>query len=283
MMIRRSLKEKAEFVRSVVEASGKNVNPSSRIGRMHSVLCKSLAPEGGIINVNDPQFLVAREAVKDLQILSFIFDNLPESSHPSLKAKLRLLIKDSVLPQADEAESQGRDIQHELFVAAVAAAAGMNPQLAEPDVLASIDKLEFGIAAKRIKSLENLENNIRSAANQIHDSGRLGLIAIDIAAAMHPSNDPILRPVTPELFDRAAENLRQGFVREYEHQIREACRGKEVRGIIVHDHHVTPDPSNGWGLNGFHFPISCSKGNQRRDKEFGRIYNGYLRGLPNRA
>jgi hypothetical protein len=281
-MIRRTLREQADFIRSTIEAMGHKINPVSRIGRMHTVVCRPRGEGQGVITPDDKHFPIAREALKDLQMISHIFDNLESGVDLLLHAKVRRLIKDSVLPENDAEESQGRDAQHELFVAATAAAARLTPRLAEPDVLASIGGLEFAIAAKRIKSLDNLENNVRGAAKQIEECGRPGLIAIDIALAMHPSNEPIMKRVSPQLFEWAAQKMESEFRKRYEAMIIGICRGKEVRGLIVHDHHVFPELSGTWGLSGYHFPISCSKGNQRRDREFGKIYNGYLKGLPNR-
>lgn len=89
----------------------------------------------------------------------------------------------------------GRDAQFELWMWAVAKAAGLRPVIAEPDVVCSCRGARFGLACKRIKSRKGIEGNVREAAGQIRDAHMPGAIALELTttAGQHPgitySND----------------------------------------------------------------------------------------------
>lgn len=281
-MKRRTLHEQAEYVRSAIEGMGLNINPSSRVGRMLNAICgPDGQPRGPILRDDKKTFLVVREALRDLQLLCFIFDELAVSG--KVQKMVRRVMKDSVLPQADTERSPGRDTQFELFVGAVANAAGLHPRFEEPDVVGTVGTLEFGIAAKRVKSIARVDDRVSEGARQIQDSGRPGIIAMDVSFAMNPDNVELTRPVAPEELKRAANKTRDWFRGEFESKILEATRGKEVRGVAIHDHIVVCEPDGIWTLSAFYFPIPCAVMNQRRNREFGAIYDTYLRGLPNRG
>ena len=118
----------------------------------------------------DPHFEAALEGERDLQVLAFVFDcaaKMPNRRHEFCRL-IRNALKDSLLPNEDRGQSKGRDAQFELFVAAVCQNAGLHPvKPEEPDVTCHIEGIKFGIAAKRIKNISNLEQHVRKAAVQI--------------------------------------------------------------------------------------------------------------------
>jgi len=78
------------------------------------------------IPTDHPQFEIAREAVRDLLQLGFIFDELiPKYVPVDMKGRLKRVADDPALPQDNLQDSRGRDMQWELFVGAMCAKAGM--------------------------------------------------------------------------------------------------------------------------------------------------------------
>ncbi len=179
LIVRRTRSENAEFVIESIKALGFTLNSRSRLMRMHRVLTEA----DGIIPPDDPEYETALEAERDFQVLGFVFEQA--AAHPTdaeFQRLVRNTIKDSLLPHKDRGQSKGRDAQFELFVAAICQNAGLLPVARdEPDVTCHIDGVKFGIAAKRIKSLSNLEKHVRKAAEQIEKARFPGIIALDTA------------------------------------------------------------------------------------------------------
>ncbi len=151
----RTFAESAKYVVETLRSFGLEVHPASRLGKMYRTL---VAPDGSpapFIPEGSENFAVALEAIRDVQQLAFILDyiSLPDLP-PDFQNRLKLLLKDSVLPQDDIALTKGRDTQCEFFVAAICAKGNLNPLLHEqPDLRIEMDGETFGIAVKRCKSL----------------------------------------------------------------------------------------------------------------------------------
>jgi|tagenome__1003787_1003787.scaffolds.fasta_scaffold20636239_2 hypothetical protein len=78
-----------------------------------------------------------------------------------------------------------RAAQFELFTAASCGSAGARPRHAEPDIIVVVGAKALAIAAKRLLSFGNLEENVRKARKQIAATGHDGLIALDFTAALN--------------------------------------------------------------------------------------------------
>jgi hypothetical protein len=153
---------------------------------MHGIF----AAAGKVIPPHHPQFDVALEAQRDMQLLSFVFDQFgsvtPSDAYRTLVYKA---VRDSALPQKDRVRSVGRDAVFELFVGAVCTSAGLHPvELEEPDVICVLNGMRFGIAAKRVKSAANILKNVEKAVDQIRKSQLPGIVALDTSLAFNPRN-----------------------------------------------------------------------------------------------
>src|SRR4051812_33205884 len=86
-------------------------------------------------NLDDPVFLAALEAERDMQQLGFIFDELAVTPQRSKFQKLADDLRgDSVLPQDDLDSSAGRNAQFEMYVSAICQNAGLYPvDYSDPD------------------------------------------------------------------------------------------------------------------------------------------------------
>ena len=157
--IQRSRAEQALFVVDTIRALGIEPHPQSRLMQMYRVLTDATH----IIQPNDPRFETALEAERDMQVLGFIFDHTnARRGLGDLRTRVRRLLDDSVFPQDNLGRSTGRDVQFELFIAAVCQSVGLTPvNYVEPDVTCTVDGFLMGIAAKRLKNLSNLEKRVK--------------------------------------------------------------------------------------------------------------------------
>jgi hypothetical protein len=277
---RRTHVESAEFVISSIEALGITVNPTSRLAQMKKVLSR---PGDNIIPQNDPDFETALEGLREFTLLAFIFDNLkahPEDSE--LRRKVKAAMKDSVLPQSDKSLSRGRDAQFELFVFAICLSANLTPvAFEEPDVTCVIESTKYGIAAKRVKSKNTLEDRIKDASRQIERVGLPGIIALDTCLALNPQNERFWKPMSNMTFGRLYSARMQRFMQKHDDRIQELVRGKGVRGIIIHDHLPRLIADNEWTTESMTVRHNTARENSRRNKEFELFSRSYPKGLPN--
>ena len=275
----RNLAELSAFVMSSIEAIGVDVPAASRLRQMHDLIVSVT----GMIQPSHPNFDVAREAIRDLQMLGFTFDHL-DSHHstPSLQQLVRKLVKDSVLPQLDLVHSPGRDAAAELFAGAVCASAAFLPvDWEEPDVTCVRNAVKFGLAVKRVKSEKNLHKLVRKAVKQIRRSGLPGIIILDASLGFNPHNDRVEVPFTDEEFGRRCKDALHTIWDEHNPKIQKCLPAADVRGIIVYDHHVRYQSDGQWSLAGYLMrvpAINRSDGDQRDFENFARAY---AHGMPN--
>ncbi len=252
------------------------------------------SPDGGPappIDGDDARLDQGCEFMRDARQLEFIFDFLDDTAAmDDIRGRVRILLKDSVLPQDDKEQSKGRDRQTEFFVYAVCSKAGLEPIFHEqPDIRIELKNGTFGLAVKRVKSRSKLVENVRRAASQVQSSGLPGFIVLDTSIAFNPDNDLIRRALPDDIFhQRHLEALRMMIHGDDgddgdEEVLRETSRPKGVRGIIFHDHQIRWDPPDGWQLASLTMMFDTTRPNcpnQRRQRELAEFWKRYKRGLP---
>ncbi len=276
----RGLGEAAAYVREKFNDFELHPNPSSRLGMMFSLFEKS-----DFIPEVSPEFELACEALCDITLLEFAFDQLTETHLlDSALEKLRLLLKDSPLPQDDGENTKGRDTQAEIYVASICQAAGLSPKFMEPDVVAVLNDKEYGIAVKRLKSLASLEEQFRRACKQIQKVGKSGFIVLDMMMVFNPENRRIWATVSDGQVASAHSLAREKFVGDYFDKFRKWQDGREVRGVLMLDHlvrrFIDQDGVLRWQLNGFTYFVNMSPHNDRRRREGDAFWRAYERGIP---
>ena len=278
-ILARTRGENAEHVISSLKALGLKPHPSCRLMKMCRVLTEPLE----VVSPDDPGFETALEAERDFQILGFVFDQVNEDSDdPEFLRLVRNTLKDSILPQDDREGSKGRDAQFELLVAAICQSAGMLPvSREEPDVICHIEDTKYGIAAKRIKNVAKLEQNVRKAAKQIQGVGVRGFIALDTSVALNRENERITTPIPDKQFGLLYRDALNEFIHQYHDRIQQWVRGKGVRGILFHDHQVRFCEDGVWSLVGMTMKLNTARHNQCRNREFHAFASRYEKGLPN--
>ncbi|GAG16023.1 unnamed protein product, partial [marine sediment metagenome] len=196
--MQRTRAENASFVVSAVRALGIEPHPQSRLMQMHRALTGTTT----IIEPDHPDFQTALEAQRDMQLLSFVFDQSQEQgAHGAFRDLVKQTLKDSVLPQDDRGQSTGRDTQFQLYVAAICQSAGLVPVgYEEPDVTCVVDGIKFCIAAKRLKNVSNLRKHVKKAAQQIETARLPGMIALDTCVALNRSNMRFIAPISDDQF-----------------------------------------------------------------------------------
>jgi hypothetical protein len=270
----RTLKEGVLFIIERQKQLG-IYKPSSRWDQLH-VLCEKEV----FIHPEHAQYKQAVEGVRDVPLMEFILERWDSiSSDPDFRRLAEKTVKDSALPEADWQHSEGRDAQFELFVAAVCQSAGLVPvTLEEPDVRCTFKGETFGIAAKRIKSIDQLEKHLKKAAEQIQKSELLGFIALDTCIGLNPENRPTETVIPDEVFKRLLLLKSYEFIEAHEVRIIECVRDKpRCCGIIFHDHRIKRQSGTGdWALRSAHLHFDPKSGH-----DFDDFANTFFSGLPN--
>lgn len=270
--------EQAIAVVTWIESHGVSVSPDSRVGVMRSVLVLPNGSPAPIINPDHPNFEIAREALRDLQMLNFAREQLASVPVTSqFRQRLITVLRDTALPQEDVRNSPGRDVQCELYVAAVCMKAGMSPIFDEPDVRCSCDGNTYGIAVKRCKSYHKFERRIRGAVEQVQRAGLRGIVVSDVSVMLNSENQRIDKLVTDDQFRDVARFATHKFIGEHHDQLLEWFKGTEVRGFILIDHHVRRHPTDGWGLDTVTVGVDLAPNHPH---DFTTFNAQYTKGLP---
>ncbi len=276
-VIPRTRGENATYIIGQVQALGLNPHPTSRLMRMHDVL------NSGFVPFDDPRFSTALEAVRDLQQLGFVFDQLQtHRENDKFRALVKKTLKDSVLPQNDREQSVGRNSQFHLYLAAVCQNAGLHPvTYNEPDVSCTIDGREFSIAAKRIKSLDQLNRHIKKAADQILRAGRPGIIAIELSLAWNPRNMPIISRLQSQLYVTTSVLKATQLFDRHHTDIYRWVRGHGVLAVLVFEFSIRLREDNEWGLEGMSTWLETTEGDEHAKADYRLFCDRFLAGVPN--
>lgn len=142
---------------------------------------------------------------------------------------LRDIISGPLDPANEQQKSRARDLEFELFVAAICRRAGLAVSLREPDIVVDFADSEWAIAAKRLSSPKLAGANVSKAARQIRDSGHHGFVFLDVTRILEPKYEFVTHW-------RSVEAVIGGhllaFVRDYAQALQKADNGV-VRGVVL--------------------------------------------------
>jgi len=271
----RTRREAVSFVAAEFEACNLPIPTSSRFELIERLYSQSTDR----IDSKHAHYELALEAERDLHTLAFVFDELRDCrSDPVFLDLLKTVHSDSTLPQMDRENSDGRNSQFHLMVAAICSKAGMKPRFAEPDLITEVASTQFSIAVKRTRNLNRVQEHLRKAAKQIHRAGLPGLIAIDLSIALNRENvRPDVEGIEDLYGEAFLENLKNYAVQNQK-QFWEWVRGTNVRGIIFHVSCVTHAKHGDASFLNFNFGLSTELYNRRREEQFLAFYNRFKRG-----
>lgn len=268
----RKLIDAITFVTESLTNLGIDTAGQSRFALMKRVL------ERGTVSPDDPDFDVAREAIRDARIMEFFFDQFA-GTEPTATATetLRRAIVDAPLPQDSKDDTAGRDAQTELYVAAICSKAKQQPDFCEPDLLIQVDGERVGLAVKRTKSERQIEKHVRKGAKQIAKAVVQGHVILDISMAFHPDNAPLIG-VEDSALQRAHIQARTYFADQYFSRIVEWTKDRGVVSLILMDSLVREHPTDGWSLDSFTFfiPLDQSSDGQQKYASFRRQFESGL-------
>lgn len=237
----------AEVVLSTLRAIQPVLGQHNRVAR----LCRTALNVHGPVPKSDPRWLTLIEATKDLHEYHYIVEVLGSrlSQTPFLDV-LRRSMKDHLLSSQPSPDTDGRDAQFELFMAAVATRVGFvverfGPGMADWDMRIPTNRLSM--ECKRLKSLDALQHNLKKAAEQIDSSPVGGIAVIDMSMAVNRGVLVVDGPRTEtEVLDAGAQRT-QFFVNEFEGRIRHWVEGSNIGVVVLHDHVLVSPGSGGNG------------------------------------
>lgn len=188
--------ERGAWVLGQISALGLTPKPNSRLLEMKRVM------DRGNVDFDDPEFWIALEAERDMAHLAFVFEQLQQ--HPNQREfarHVKHLLNDSALPQQNLVNSPGRDKQFELYLAATCQNADLMPiGFGGPDVTFEMDGRPFGIAAKRLKNIEQVDERIWEAVDQFKRAKIPGVVALDLSFAWNRANRPMISQIQSQMY-----------------------------------------------------------------------------------
>ena len=268
-------REQADYIVERLTQFGVRINPSSRIGQAQRVLGR---PD--IVQPDDPDYQIALESIRDNYQLRLIVDTMDaHRESKAFKDATHLLRKDLALPQDELKDTPGRNYQFQLYVAALCTNAGLATRHQEPDVTCDVDGATFGIAAKRLKTIDSLEDNVKEAADQVFNAGLPGIIAVDLTIAQNPNNRRVMSATESQWYSFLSDaRFRQLFTKHGD-SIRELVDGKSVLGVWTYVSTLRLMPDRTWSHDCWSFWFDTTK-NAEEDALLERFQKNFLKGVP---
>jgi hypothetical protein len=149
----------------------------------------------------------------DVRMLRTILRQL--SDDPAFRPLLRELLSGPEQRQAME-KSSSRDIQFQLYVAAVLRRARFEVRNQEPDVGVIVGHHRLAVACKRIRSPKKLVTRVKEGIQQIKRTGLQGWVALDLTLL---AAEPHELPVNES--SRDLSNIPELYIRSVAHQLLE--------------------------------------------------------------
>lgn len=217
-----------------LEDHGLRVSAGSRLDAYQRSLEKALAIAEGTKPPRDFDVRLFHHSLFEAEQIGFIVDQL--SQPPEVlgwSGRLQSLLSGQADPADESSQTPGRDLQFELFMAALSRAGDYRVSLAEPDVVVRHSELPFGIAAKRPKSLARLDKTVKKARKQIVHSSYDGVVALDISLLQNPESEFAI--VTKrELAAQAIRHFADYFLEHNEGRIRSLINSNRVFGVVIY-------------------------------------------------
>lgn len=235
---------------SKFESYGVVARPGSRLDQMARAFLRESGRVKDVVAPTDPDFRTALEAMRDLFLLEPILASLDAIElNADRRPLLKRLLKDPVVPRSTASVSRARDLQAELLAATRCVLGGFTDVALQepPDVQATLDGVRWGIAVKRVKKANRIEQNMRDAADQVGRMGGPGVILLDVSLAFNENSTPLRAPSGEEFNESQARRL-SDIIKNNEAAIFGRSKAKEVRLVYVFDTQIREVPEDGWGL-----------------------------------
>ena len=193
----------------VFERAGVRVPRKGRARRAQSLL-ERLGRGANVDLSNDraqAELSAAHRTAWEMSVIAYGRYVASRGANPFALDRMQRMMGGAILP--DVTDTQARDAQFEMFVAAALRLGGADVRSAEPDLTFLLGPERVGIAAKRVSSLSErqLSKHIRKAADQIHRSGRRGFVALNLDSRLADIDLPVASAERLPLFEAAFQAL----------------------------------------------------------------------------
>lgn len=214
---------------SKLEGIGIKVHERSRYERIVSEFERALVAKSGRARPEDLDWNLLAEGLCDARELRVIL----ASKHVLDQCWLELqqITKGTDYPWKD-LDTGPRDLQFQLFTTAVIAHSGFEVSLKEPDVVFVYKDHEYSVAAKRVKSLKNLEKRVREAKNQIIGSNHYGFVALGLSQIARQNTGALLVE-KPDVLWEAGEKITNGLMQTELKAVLKKTQHPAVIGCLV--------------------------------------------------
>lgn len=183
-----ALLRRCELLEAKLKSNDVRVPGSSRLGNYRRILERVQRNEDSL-TASDLR-LVHQALFECSQLLLIVEELAREPEVQGWRPKVREIISGHDLPETEGAHTPGRNTQHELYVAGVCRRAGYNVTLREPDVVIETPEGPLGLAAKRVKSLQQLTGALKSASDQLKRADLVGFPALELTVPLASQNIP---------------------------------------------------------------------------------------------
>ena len=225
--------EAGEALLENLRAQGLRVSGSCRLAQYVRQMqhLKSAATGGLTVSIDVPLFA---QALLEIQVIDTIVRGLTQPSPlPGWERRVQEILRGAAKPQDELNFSAARDFQFELVLAASLRLVGYEVALEEPDVVVKSVLPRIGFAAKRPRSLQTVEANVRAADKQISRSRMAGVIALDLSLLMSPKNLPVTVD-DPAIAEKLIIQTVDGFIHDNHERIADVIDHRWTFGILVY-------------------------------------------------
>ena len=127
-------------------------------------------------------------------------------------------------------QSQGKDALWELELLAFLRRNGARAWLEEPDIMVSLNGVDYPIACKKVNSEAGVIDQVRSACDQLKKFGSLGIVALNIDALI-PEN-AVLRGRTEQEAGGVLRKMAEDFLDKNIRKLQDAIAGEKCDAMI---------------------------------------------------
>jgi len=193
-----------QLIKSRIESKGVALNPSCRFSHFEREIQKTIIARNNKLHPSEVNWSLLTEGYRDIAELKLITSSavVLDTGLPIL----RQILSGTPLPSED-ANSIARDKQFELYLAAILERTGFVVSLEEPDILFSYNSQTYSLAAKRVKSEQQISRRYREAIKQIKKHPYPGFIGISLDYLIRGSGDKNIVAGSPEAMDKAGNDI----------------------------------------------------------------------------
>ena len=152
----------------------------------------------------------------------------------------------------------------------------------EPDITCVIEGQKFGIAAKRLKSLEQFGERVKEGTAQVRREKHPGIVAVDLTMAWNTENLPITSGLQGQLSLMLNHKKTMTLFDDHEKDILRWVPGSGVRAILTFQFtlRVSPDYRS-WIHEGQMCWFPTTQDGELAQSELAMFQKAFLQGMPN--